>query len=452
MKNILILLFVATFAGCDSFVEVDAPASQLTGTVVFESRATAEAAMADLLAKLRDNGFLSGTFLGAGAALGLYADELDYYGIGADPLQELYANALLPAGAVSAEVWGRSYHQVYCANAIIEGVAASAALSQADKDLLTGEAQFVRALLHLYLANCFGDIPYVTSTDYEVNRLLPRLSVTEVYSLLVADLTQAATLLPEAYTSPGRIRPNRAAAQAILARAYLYSGNWAEAANMASAVINNTGYVLEPDLSKVFLKESPETIWQFRPRLDGANTDEASLYIFVSGPPPGVALAPGLVGSFGAGDLRRIHWIADVTDGSDTWHHAFKYKDNGFGASTEYSVIIRLAEMYLIRAEARALQGELTAAKDDLNAIRHRAGLTDTPAVTQDEIIQAVQAERRLELFTESGHRFFDLKRTGNANTVLSAKPGWDTTDMLWPLPESEMNANPNLTPQNPGY
>jgi hypothetical protein len=109
--------------------------------------------------------------------------------------------------------------------------------------------------------------------------------------------------------------------------------------------------------------------------------------------------------------------------------------------------------MYLIRAEARAHSGDLIGAKEDLNTIRHTAGLADTSADTQDEILDAILQERRLELFTEFGHRFFDLKRFNRIQSVLSAaKPGWDAHDDLFPIPEAELSLNPKLLPQNPGY
>lgn len=122
-------------------------------------------------------------------------------------------------------------------------------------------------------------------------------------------------------------------------------------------------------------------------------------------------------------------------------------------ASVEYSIQFRLAEQYLIRAEARAYQGDLIGAKEDLNKIRRNADLNDTNALSQQEIITAVKKERRFELFTESGHRFFDLKRNGDLDTVLTGvKFGWNSTDRLLPIPESELTLNPNIQPQNPGY
>jgi len=109
--------------------------------------------------------------------------------------------------------------------------------------------------------------------------------------------------------------------------------------------------------------------------------------------------------------------------------------------------------MYLIRAESKAHIGDLSGAKEDINSIRSRAGLANTTAITQDEILDAILEERRLELFTEFGHRFFDLKRFNKIQPVLSAiKPGWDASDILFPIPEAELNLNPNLQPQNQGY
>jgi len=95
----------------------------------------------------------------------------------------------------------------------------------------------------------------------------------------------------------------------------------------------------------------------------------------------------------------------------------------------------------------------LVGALEDLNAVRNRAGLTDVVVNSEDELLEAILHERRVELFTEQGHRWFDLKRTGRVSEVLgSLKSGWEDTDVLLPVPESELQANPNLLPQNQGY
>lgn len=453
-KIILLGLFaLLSLMGCDRFVDVETPASQLTGNAIFQDKTTANAAMIDIYSKLRDTGFLNGLTSGSAVGLGLYADELTYYGTTDDNISFIFNNTLLPTTSIVSVLWNESYQQIYCANAVIYGCQNSTGLSNADKDQFIGEATFVRALVQFYLLNLYGDVPYITSTDYEVNRLVTRKPAEEVYNKIIADLQQAIALLPEAYVAAERVRPNRSTASALLARVYLYNGNWAEASNAASAVLNNTEYIWETDIDKIFLKDCTSTIWQFSPKLSGNNADEGSVFVFQNGPPPFVGLNADLYNSFSNDDLRKSHWIASVSDGSNTWYHANKYKqNNNTGSSVEYSIVFRLAEQYLIRAEARARQGELSNAKGDLNMVRNLAGLPNTTANTDTEIIAAVQEERQHELFTEYGHRFFDLKRNGMLNSVLTdVKIGWNSTDVDWPIPETELLANPNLT-QNPGY
>src|SRR5690606_34695087 len=120
----------------------------------------------------------------------------------------------------------------------------------------------------------------------------------------------------------------------------------------------------------------------------------------------------------------------------------------------EYSVVMRLAEQYLIRAEARAQQGNLAGpngAESDLDMVRNRAGLDDVVGMGKNALLDAIMRERRVELFTEFGHRWLDLIRTGRADSVLATKPDWDAQDKLWPIPQRELDTNPNLT-QNDGY
>ena len=438
---------------CDNFVDVETPSSQLTGVIVFEDHNTANAAVTDIYAKLRDSGILTGSSLGSSVNLGMYADELLYYGTADENASHIFNNSLLATNPTARQFWNDSYHQIYCANAVIEGCQQSTKLSNADKEQFIGEATFIRALVHFYLVNLFGDLPYITTTNYEQNRLVSRMPTAQVYQQIIADLNQAKQLLPNNYLTPDRVRPNKATASALLARVNLYQGNWQQAETEASEVISNPAYVWENDLDRIFLKESTATIWQFSPKLSGNNADEASVFIFTSGPPPFVGLDPNLVAAFDNSDLRKTHWITAITDGTSTWYHANKYKQNtNTGTSVEYSIVFRLAEQYLIRAEARLKQGDLTGAQSDLNKIRNTAGLPDTPATTANDILTDIMQQRRLEFFTEYGHRFFDLKRTAMADGVLSAtKPGWNTTDTLWPIPETELLSNPNMT-QNQGY
>lgn len=454
LQNWFSITVLTLFFSCDSFVEVDLPKSQLTRPAVFESSATANAAVTDIYSKMRDQGPLSGTSVGITSLLGNYADELQSFSSPGDASVIFYTNALLASNASVENFWNAAYNQIYSANAIIEGLENSTKLSIADKNSLRGESLFVRALIHFYLVNLYGDVPYITTTDYLANKKTYKNSSDANYKLIINDLEEAITLLPATYKNSERTRPNKFAASSMLARVYLYNKKWAESANAASSVLNAiSDYQLETPLN-TFTKKSRETIWQFQPSRIGKNTDEASTFTFVTGPPPMFALTMGLVNSFELSDLRKSTWIKRVTNQSQIWYHAYKYKLNtNTSESLEYSIVFRLAEQHLIRAEARANQGDLIGAKEDLNMIRKRAGLTDTPANSQGEILQAILQERQLELFTEFGHRFFDLKRSGTLNNVLSPiKTGWNAEDSLFPIPQNEINTNPNLLPQNNGY
>lgn len=455
MAPVLLSLILFLGVSCDSFVDLPPPNSQLTGVTVFADNTTATAAMKDIYAKMRDSGILSGRSLALSNLMGQYTDELQCFQTGVTTAEPFYNNALNAANTPVQDMWGTTYNHIYAANAVIAGVSASTGLSTAQKNQLTGEALFVRALLHYYLAGAFGSCPYITTTDYLQNSVVHRLPKDQVYLQCITDLLQAETLLTPAYVGDNRVRPNVFAVKALLARLYLYNGQWAEASNAASAVINETAtYVWEPDLNKVFLKGCKTTIWQFAAGGGFANTQEGALFIFNAGPPPTVSLSPTLYNAFEPGDQRKVKWTRTITNGTTTWYHAYKYKQGGgTTASTEYSIVLRLAEQYLIRAEARAQQGDFINAKQDLNFIRSSAGLGDTAAVTGTEILDAILQERRFELFTEQGHRFFDLQRNGKLDAVLTpVKPGWNTTDGLWPVPQSELLINPNLLPQNAGY
>lgn len=451
----IVCSFLLYLSACDSFVEVELPQSQLTNTAVFDTYATATASLTDIYSKMRDQGFLAGTSYGLSNQLGNYSDEINCYAAPGDLTMPFFTNSLLSTNSSIADFWNNSYNFIYSSNAVIEGVQASNKLTPQEKRQLKGEALFIRALIHFYLTNLYGDVPYIVSTNYQYNNTAGKHSTAEVYKFAIDDLQQAALLLETTYKNTERTRPNQYTVSSLLARLYLYNGNWAEASNSASSVLNATNfYQLENDLTQVFLKKSKETIWQFQPSRAGKNTDEAYTFIFSSGPPPLVSLDNTLVDSFNAEDLRKSKWIKAVTNQSKVWYHPFKYKLNNITAeSLEYSIVFRLAEQYLIRAEARVNQGDLIGAKEDLNKIRSRAGLGNTTADSQSEILKAIQQERRWELFTEHGHRFFDLKRYGSINNVLSPiKAGWNSTDVLFPIPQKELNVNPNILPQNDGY
>jgi hypothetical protein len=459
MKNLIIsriILAAAIFlsaTSCKKFVDIPATPTQILSYKVFEDDGTASKAITGIYIQMisNENLFSSGntTFYP-----GLSADELYYYAN--DSKQEFLKNEIGPGNheLISATFWSPAYKYIYTANACIEGLAASTTLTPSVKSELTGEAKFIRAYCYFYLVNLFGDVPLITNTNYELNAVMPRTSKTTVYDQIISDLTNAQNLLDVSYVSSDRVRPNKWAATALLARAYLYRQEWGSAIAQSSMVISSGMYALEPVVNNVFLKESNETIFQLQPVITNINTWEGNVSIPVSSTvAPTYLLTSTLLNSFEAGDLRRINWVQSRTFAGQTFFYPFKYKIPSGTTVTEYYIYLRLAEQYLISAEAKAQQNDISGSQTDLNAIRNRSGLANTTANDKTSLLLAIEHERQVELFAEWGHRWFDLIRTNRINVVLGAlKPTtWQPTDILWPIPSNQINLNPALT-QNPGY
>ena len=261
-----------------------------------------------------------------------------------------------------------------------------------------------------------------------------RLRKLQVYNQIIADLKDAQSKLSTGFVdalgnaSTERTRPNQGAATALLARAYLYTKQWVDAEAQATTLINNSSmYSLDDSLSDVFLANSTETIWQIQPTQVGVNTQDAPMYVLKSTPGPGkgAAMSSYLYNTFESGDYRFRNWVGAFTASNGAiYHYPYKYKIwQRNQPVTEYIMVLRLAEQYLIRAEARAQQGNIQGAQTDLNTIRIRAGLDSTTANDQPSLLTAILHERQVELFTEWGNRWFDLQRTGNLNSVLGS-PG----------------------------
>ena len=242
--------------------------------------------------------------------------------------------------------------------------------------------------------------------------------------------------------------------------------DYANAELYATKVMESTAntYVLRPqsEIAEVFQNNSNEIIFQVS-NLSGISTF-GPLYNYLTGVVSAVSVPENYFNSFSNDDLRKSNWIRNNTANGTIYHEINKYKlRTGFGGN-EYDVVMRLAEQYLIRAEARAHQQKLAGpggAESDLNAIRLRAGLQPTTATTLPQLLLAIEDERKHELFAEMGHRWLDLKRTVStsspatktrADDVLGViKTGWKTEAQLFPIPQSQILINTKLS-QNPGY
>ena len=151
-------------------------------------------------------------------------------------------------------------------------------------------------------------------------------------------------------------------------------------------------------------------------------------------------------------DLRKTSWISSVIVNGNTWYRVDKYK-NRTTNTTEYSVIFRLEEVYLLLAETLVQQNKLQEALPYINATRQRAGLMLlTNGLSKVQLLDEILLERRKEFFAEMGHRFLDLKRLNRLQTLTPVKQNWKNFHGLWPIPQKELLMNQNLNPQNTGY
>ncbi|QEC42927.1 RagB/SusD family nutrient uptake outer membrane protein [Pseudobacter ginsenosidimutans] len=483
----LLLAAGIVMSSCEKLVEIDSPIDSITSAEVFSTDEQAKAAMAGVYTRMingEDGRGTARTLFSAGLATvlgGFSADELNVVNTAdVTGFFSFNTNKVLRNNGMSPGIWSSAYTAIYGANAVVEGIAAStsSALSETARKKLTAEAKFVRALSYFYLVNFFGDVPLALTVDFNQTRNASRASVPDVYKQIISDLKAAQAGLPPENTNAAgeRIYPDSWAATALLARVYLYTGDHVNAFKQSGTVIANTErFRLEPDLLNTFLKTSKEAIIQFR-------VNQASVSATGNATPEGFFLIPTTNGSnppfyhvayylpqdliniFEPDDKRFTSWIgfSPVNITGSPKYFPFKYKTGAHnrvmgGVPTEYYMVLRLAEQYLIRAEAAAKgASSLSDAIDDLNVIRNRAGVGSLPhSLNQQQVIDAIEKERRLELFMEWGHRWFDLKRTGRATNVLSEyviKQPWEGDyQLLYPIPETELEAGPNLIP-NPGY
>gem|GEM_PF-13978 len=466
--------------GCKKFVQIGSPTTQIATTTVFSNSASATSAQLAIYIPMWNESW------NMALSCGLLSDELTNYSTN-QPLIQYYTNSM--SSIVTTGPWQNAYKYIYQANSIIEKLQNNGNIPASVAAQLIGESKFIRAFWHFYLTNLYGDVPLVLTTDYAVNASMPRIPQAQVYQQVVADLNDAFGTLNSNYVditdttiSTDRVRPTRAAAAAMLARVYLYKQKYDSAELQANLVINNaTLYNLCKNLTNaggatnfVFQRNSTEAILQIAtPIPSNYFTPDGNNFYLVSAPSQSTinctAISPQLLNAFEPNDKRKVQWIKvyTTTGGSPvSYYFPFKYQTYNTTASTtsvnvtEYVMVLRLAEQYLIRAEARAQQGKLADAIADLNAIRNRAGLPNySGGIDQSSVLAAILHERQVELFTEWGHRWIDLKRTANLDAVMGGPTGvcqakhgtWSSDYQLFPVPQAERNNNANLT-QNSGY
>jgi starch-binding outer membrane protein, SusD/RagB family len=383
--------------------------------------------------------------------------------------QELSAKQITSANASATALWESIYNTVYIANFILERLPKLASVKTIDRNRVLGTARFLRGYAYFTALQTFGGVPKVTETTIAANRNIARASATEILNFVLEDYTQAADKLPKKTSSAAFASEN--ALKAAWARFHLYQKNWPEAERFSTEVINSGLYTLDTLFSRVVTKDFPaESILEVGytvfddPGSDG-NIGLNNLFVGRREIIPSNETVLALFSAESGERFSSISFKSSNQKGADNGWSVAKY---GTADQDNNNVLaLGLAEMYLIRAEARTQRGNVTgpnSAQTDINILRARADAwntstrkkTSTPrvgAVTQAQMLRIIERERLYELAFE-GHRWYDLVRTGRAKEVmLSFSSNWKDTYELWPIPQRELLNNPALVGnQNPGY
>jgi starch-binding outer membrane protein, SusD/RagB family len=445
LRYIGILLITVGLHACDNVLEPE-PVDVVVNDVVLNEPKDIALVQIGLYNAFRDmsqNVIFAGDFT---------ADNLIHLGTFAQ-YRELGTKNITSANQTVTELWADLYATIYIANFMLERIPEIPGVSTTVRSEALATARFLRGMCYFIGAYTFGDFPLVTTTDIEENNNIPRTSRAEILAFAEADLISALGSLP--VQAPNAAFASEYAVRAALARFYLYQGNWASAEANASIVINSGDYQLDENYVDIVLRDFPaESIFEVGYTIAddpaGLNTQFVGRREIV----PSNQLILALASDESGDRLSAMQFDINNLKGADNGWAVAKY-----GTDVEDNnniVIFRLGEMYLIRAEARAQLGNtsgVNSAQTDLNVLRTRANAPLVGDAPQSVMIRLVEEERRYELVFE-GHRWYDLVRTGRANTVMPAfNSNWRDAYNVWPVPQREIQTNAALAGnQNPGY
>jgi len=335
--------------------------------------------------------------------------------------------------------WGNFYNTINRSNHIIEKLPAvnDIKLTAAQKDQLLGEAYFLRAISYFDLARTFGNVQiFLTPTKVVADKLGVKQSTqAAVYAQVLDDLTKAEPLLQ---TTVLRNRVTKSTVNALRARVYLYTKKYAEAETDATIVLSNAAYKLISPFA--LAAGTTESILELSYSVNDVNGGYAQWNTSNRALEPKAEIH-NLLNDPNVGGGRKLFSVRNA---------AGQFIGGIYPTNTSAGYLIRTAEIYLIRAEARALKTapNLTGAIEDINAVRVRAGVPALAStLSKDQVLLAIENERRVE-FPLEPFRWFDIVRTGRAAVVFNLN---DPNKYIFPIPAGEILADPSLV-QNPGY
>jgi len=372
--------------------------------------------------------------------------------------------------------WGRFYATIAYAN-IVLGHVNTPPMTQTNRDIYTGQAKFLRALMYFNLVRMFGGVPLVLTeiTSEQQAYTYNRAAATDVYTQIEKDLTEAATVLPTSYSGTDVGKATSIAARALLGKVYLFENKLALAEPVLAQVVATAGTLLSYDQIFGLGKDNNRDII-FSVQYLGGGYSEGNTFATQFVPQPSGTTIIGVSGgsnnigtldlynAFEPGDTRLNTAIGVYTVGQLTYYYAKKFTYSSVVAGSEGDndwPVLRYADVILMYAEVLNENGKTTEALTQLNLVRNRSGLISKTGLTQANARIAIRNERRVELCFE-GERWFDLIRWNTYVSVMQAfkanyRPANGAignvvaTLNLYPIPVREIQLNPNLT-QNPGY
>jgi starch-binding outer membrane protein, SusD/RagB family len=447
MKRILYILpLLLALASCEKFLEVD-PQLQVDDSKAITNEASAATALNGLYNQLASNNYYGSNF---SALSYLSGGDIQWSGSQGAP-QEVVLHKLTADNSYVSSAWTAIYRTILSANFIVVNVPAvtDPLFTEVKKNQVLGEAYFIRALAYFDLARGWGGVPIILSPTRtaDENQNVPKSSLNDTYAQVLKDLEQAERLLPE---TTNRNKATKKTVWALRARYHLYRQEWDQAESYASKIISDTqNYSLLKPYSAFFANNAVGTAesvfelaytvsstnghsnWWLPPALGGRRewSPNGQLVTLLSSPVTGG----------GRKDL-----LGQTAAPGNLWYGKLYYRTP---RGTDPAYIIRTAELYLIRSEARAQQNKLSEALLDLNAVRDRAALSPFTSENRDEVLAAIGQERRLEFAFETD-RWFELVRSGKVATTLGIT---DANKYVFPIPTSEIVANSAII-QNEGY
>ena len=442
LKYIYSIGIVVLLSSCAGYLDVK-PLESISDTQTIYDKASSETAIRGVYSALASGNYYGTTFQSIGYLSG---DNIQWTG-SQSQVQEFINKKVNADNSTIAGAWTAIYVTINRANNVLAKVptVTDPLLTEALKNQIIGEAYFIRALAYFDLARTWGGVPIVTkpTASPTENRGIARSTQAQTYSQVLKDLEAAEPLLP---LTTDRYRATRKTVWALRARYHLYQKEWAKAEEYATKLLTDSNYRLLKPFNTFFANDArgtQESVFEIFYSANEPNTHRNQWQPQTNGGTRQWAPNDAIVALLNDPTIGGTRSTLVAKDNQNRWYGNLYYRT----PASDPSYIIRIAELYLIRAEARANQDKLTDALADLNAVRDRAGVAASTAASTSAVLLAIENERRVEFALEP-HRWYDIVRTGRAAQVFNLT---DANRLVLPIPAGELLIDKSLV-QNQGY